>query len=81
MAERIEVEIIALANSLFSKIVAFAPPEVTLHYKAIVIEDIEDLEFRKVLRTAMEKARVAPATLDQLFETGDAAPAQGAFEK
>ena len=79
-SERIKIAILDRADELFSKIVNFAPPEVILNYKAIVIEDIEDSEFRATLRAAMEKARVDKATLDRLFETGDAAAAQGSFE-
>jgi hypothetical protein len=79
--DRIKNEIISRADELFSKIVDFAPPEVILNYKAIVIEDIEDSEFRATLRAAMEKARVDKATLDRLFETGEAAAAQGAFKE
>jgi hypothetical protein len=33
-----------------------------------------------MLRNVMEKARVDQSTLDKLFETGDAAVAQGSFE-
>ena len=79
--DRINDEIISRADDLFSKIVDFAPPEVILNYKAIVIEDIEDSEFRATLRAAMEKARVDKATLDRLFETGEAAAAQGSFKQ
>jgi len=79
--DRIKVEILNRANSLFSDIVNFAAPEVIVNYKGIVIEDIEDPDFRSKLRTAMEKATVDQATLDKLFETGDAAAAQGTFEK
>lgn len=78
--ERIKDEITSRADELFSKIVNFAPPEVILNYKAIVIEDIEDAEFRATLRAAMQKARVDQATLERLFEKGDAAAAQGSFE-
>ena len=78
--ERIKSEINVRADELFLKIVDFAPLEVILNYKAIVIEDIEDAEFRATLRAAMEKARVDQATLERLFETGDAAAAQGSFE-
>ena len=77
--ERIKTEIAGRADQLFSKIVNFAPPEVILNYKAIVIEDIENAEFRATLRKAMEKARVDQATLERLFETGDAAAAKGSF--
>jgi hypothetical protein len=79
--DRIKAEILNRADVLFSAIVNFAAPEVIVNYKGIVIEDIEDPDFRSMLRTAMEKARVDQATLDKLFETGDAAAAQGAFEK
>jgi hypothetical protein len=60
--------------------VNFAAPEVIVNYKGIVIEDIENLEFQNMLRNVMEKARVDQSTLDKLFETGDAAVAQGSFE-
>ena len=66
---------------MFSAIVNFAAPEVLVNYKGIVLEDIEDTKFRSMLRIAMDKARVDQATLDKLFETGDAVAAQGAFEK
>ena len=78
--DRIKAEILRRADDLFSRIVNYAPPEVSVNYKGIVIEDIEDPEFRATLRAAMEKARVDKDTLDTLFETGDAAAAQGSFE-
>ncbi len=78
--EKITNAIIDGANKLFSKIVNFAAPEVIVNYKGIVIEDIENLEFQNMLRNVMEKARVDQSTLDKLFETGDAAVAQGSFE-
>jgi hypothetical protein len=68
-----------MSDVLFSRIVDFAPPEVVLNYKAIVIEDIENAEFRAALRAALE-AKVDKLTLDRLFETGEAAAAQGAFQ-
>ena len=81
ISDRIKNEILSRADALFSKVVDFAPPEVILNYKAIVIEDIEDPEFRATLRAAMEKAGVDKTTLDKLFETGEAAAAQGAFPR
>lgn len=79
--DRIKGEILSRADVLFSSIVNFAAPEVIVNYKGIVIEDIRDPEFRSTLRAAMEKAGVDQSTLDRLFETGDAAAAQGAFER
>jgi len=79
--DRIRTEILGRANSLFSEIIDFAPPEVIVNYKGIVIEDIEDAEFRTTLRAAMEKARVDKDTLDKLFEAGHAAAAKGLFER
>lgn len=78
--DRIKAEILNRSDALFSAIVNFAAPEVIVNYKGIVIEDIEDPAFRSTLRGAMEKARVDQATIDKLFETGDAAAARGAFE-
>lgn len=78
--ENIKSEILRRADGLFSMIVNFAEPEVIVNYKGIVIEDIKDAEFRSTLRAAMEKARVDKNTLDNLFQTGDAAAAQGAFQ-
>jgi hypothetical protein len=77
---RIREAILDRADELFKKIVDFAPPDVDLNYKGIVIEDIEDAEFRATLRAAMEKARVDTATLDRLFQSGDAAAVQGGFD-
>jgi hypothetical protein len=77
---RIREAILDRADELFKKIVDFAPPDVDLNYKGIVIEDIEDAEFRTTLRAAMEKARVDTATLDRLFQSGDAAAVQGGFD-
>lgn len=79
--ERIKAEILIRSDALFSAIVNFAEPEILVNYKGIVIEDIEDKDFRSMLRAAMEKARVDQATIDRLFEAGDAAAAQGTFEK
>ncbi len=80
-SDRIKAEILRRADALFSVIVSFAAPDVTVNYKGIVIEDIEDPTFRSMLRTAMEKAKVDQDTLKKLFETGDAAAAQGAFKE
>ncbi|SHJ89870.1 hypothetical protein SAMN05444159_1835 [Bradyrhizobium lablabi] len=78
--DRIKGAILDRADELFKRIVSFAPPEVDLNYKGIVIGDIEDAEFRAILRAAMVKARVDNATLDRLFQSGDAAAAQGGFD-
>ena len=78
-SDRIKAEILIRADRLFSKIVDFAPPEVIVNYKGIVIEDIEDHDFRATLRIAMEKAGVGQDTLDKLFEIGDAVAAQRSF--
>ena len=78
---RITTEIRRRADKLFSRIVNFDPPEVIVNYKGIVIEDIEDRDFRARLRNAMVKAGVDKNTLDRLFETADAAVAQGSFER
>ena len=77
---RITAEILRRADNLFSRIVNYDPPEVIVNYKGIVIEDIQDRDFRARLRDAMEQAGVDKDTLDKLFETGDAAAAQGSFE-
>lgn len=79
--DRIRTEILARADDLFSRIISFPEPEVIVNYKGIVIEDIEDPEFRATLRAAMDKARVDRPTIDSLFETGDAAASQGRFQK
>jgi hypothetical protein len=78
--DRIKDAILDRADELFGKIVDFAPPEVDVNYKGIVIEDIEDAEFRATLRAAMVKARVDNATLDRLFQSGDVVAAQDGFE-
>ena len=79
--DRIKAVILSRADALFSKIVNYDPPEVIVNYKGIVIEDIEDQEFRATLRTAMEKACVDKDTIARLFETGDAAAAQRSFRE
>ena len=79
--DRIKAEILRRADGLFSKIVNYDPPEVIVNYKGIVIEDIEDQEFRATLRTAMEKACVDKDTIARLFETGDAVAAQRLFRE
>ena len=78
-SDRIKAEILNRADRLFSKIVDFAAPEVIVNYKCIVIEDIEDHDFRATLRIAMEKAGVDQDSLNKLFEIGDAAAAQRSF--
>ena len=72
----VTAEIGARADELFTQAIDFDPPEVTVGYKGIVIDDICDVEFRSNLRSAMVKARVDKATLDQMFEIRDAAAAQ-----
>ena len=79
--DRIKGGILSRADALFSKIVNYDPPEVIVNYKGIVIEDIEDQEFRATLRTAMEKACVDKDTIARLFETGDALAAQRSFRE
>ena len=78
--DRIKKEILVRADRLFSRIVNFALPEVILNYKGIVIEDLKDAKFMGKLRQAMEKAGVDKRTLDQIFQSGDAAAAQGYFK-
>ena len=78
-SDRIKAEILNRADRLFSKIVGCGPPQVIVNYKGIVIEDIEDHDFRATLRIAMEKAGVDQDTLDKLFDIGDAAAAQRSF--
>ena len=77
--DRIKAEILRRADGLFSKIVNCDPPEVIVNYKGIVIEDIEDQQFRAALRSAMEKACVDKDTIDRLFETGEAVAAARSF--
>ena len=77
--DRIKEAILSRADQLFSMTVNFAPPEVVVNYKGIVIEDIKDHDFREKLHVAMKKANVDQGTLGKLFEIGDAAAAQHSF--
>jgi hypothetical protein len=77
--DRIEREIATRANNLFNRLVELSPLEITVNYKGIVLQDIQDPNFQKMLQEAMKRANVDQKTIDKLFQTGDAAAAKGAF--
>jgi hypothetical protein len=78
-SERVDSEIASRANSLFDQLIDLSPLEITVNYKGIVLQDIQDPNFQKMLQEAMRKANVDQKTIERLFQTGDAAAAKGAF--
>ena len=54
-------------------------PEAKDVYKDISIEDLKDEALMTELRKLMERAGVAKETLGKLFQSGDAAAAQGSL--
>jgi hypothetical protein len=68
------------ADSMFDKSVTLGTAEAKLIYKDISIEDLKDEELMASLRKVMEDAGVDPGIVARLFQSGDAAAAQGSFE-
>ena len=67
------------ADKLFEKAVAPGTTAAKVIYKDISIEDLKDEELMASLRKLMESARVDAETIKKLFQSGDAAAAQGLF--
>lgn len=65
------------ANEMFDKAVTLGAPEAKDIYKDISIEDLKDEELMASLRKLMEDAGVDAETVRKLFQSGDAAAAQG----
>jgi hypothetical protein len=68
------------ADSMFDKSVTLGTAEAKVIYKDISIEDLKDEELMASLRKVMEDAGVDPGIVARLFQSGDAAAAQGSFE-
>ena len=54
-------------------------PDVSVVYKDIAIEDLQDESFMTALRDVMAKGRMKKKDLDMLFEQGEAAASQSSF--
>ena len=54
-------------------------PHISVVYKDIAIEDLQDAEFMSGLRSVMAKGGVEKDELDRLFEQGEAASGQASF--
>jgi hypothetical protein len=67
------------ADEMFEKAVTLGTPEAKDVYKDISIEDLKDKQLMASLKKLMEDAGVEPKTLERLFQSGDAAAAQGAL--
>jgi hypothetical protein len=68
------------ADGMFNKAVTLGMTEAKLIYKDISIEDLKDEKLMASLRKVMESAGVDRRTVEKLFQSGDAAAAQGSFE-
>lgn len=77
--EELRRDIMVRADRLFDEIVKLEPPDISVVYKDIAIEDLEDQNFLQALREIMARGGVSKADLDTLFESGAAAPEQGSF--
>jgi hypothetical protein len=77
-ASRLDIE--RAADGMFDKAVTLGTTEAKPVYKDISIEDLKDGELMDSLRKVMENAGVDPKTVEKLFQSGDAAAAQGSFE-
>lgn len=67
------------AEAMFDKAVSFGAPEAKDVYKDISIEDLKDEALMAELKKLMENAGVDQETLAKLFQSGDAAAAQGSL--
>ena len=68
------------ADGMFNKAVTLGMTEAKVIYKDISIEDLKDEKLMVSLRKVMESAGVDRRTVEKLFQSGDAAAAQGSFE-
>ena len=77
--EELRAGIIFEADTLFDRIVKLDGPDVSVVYKDIAIEDLQDESFMTALRDVMAKGRMKKKDLDMLFEQGEAAASQSSF--
>lgn len=68
------------ADEMFDKAVTLGMAEAKVIYKDISIEDLKDEDLMASLRKVMENAGVDRRIVEKLFQSGDAAAAQGSFE-
>ena len=68
------------ARRLFANTVEFRPPEVTLNFKGITYEDMNDPGFRDTLHKAMARTGISQEVLAKLFETGTVAASAKSFK-
>ena len=67
------------ADEMFDKAVTLGIAEAKVIYKDISIEDLKDEDLMAGLRKVMENAGVDSRIIEKLFQSGDAAAAQGSF--
>lgn len=67
------------ANALFDKMVKLDGPDISVIYKDIAIEDLNDDDFMSALHDVMAKGGVSQKDLNRLFERGEAAAGQNSF--
>jgi hypothetical protein len=72
-------ELKRLASKIFEDAISFDEPKVRALYKNVAPENIRDPGFSDVLRNHMDRMGVPQEIIDSLFESGQAAPASGAF--
>lgn len=68
------------ARRLFADTVEFRPPEVSLNFKGITYEDMNDPEFRDTLHKAMARTGISQDVIAKLFETGTVAASAKSFK-
>lgn len=79
-AKDCEADIAREADTMFERAVTLGVAEANVIYKDISIEDLKNKDLMESLHEVMEEAGVDAATLQKLFQIGDAAAAQGSFD-
>lgn len=74
--ESLRLDIRREAAQLFEKAVILGDPALTIVYKDVAIEDLEDASLMKGLEDLMRRADVSNETLAKLFSVTEAAPAK-----
>ena len=77
--ENLKNELRRLAQQIFASAVSFYEPQVNVVYKNVAPENIENRAFLEPLKRNMLKRRAPPEFIASLFESGSAAPQNGAF--
>ncbi len=68
------------ARRLFADTVEFRPPEVSLNFKGITFEDMNDPGFLDTLHKVMTRTGISQEVIAKLFETGAVAASAKSFK-